>query len=120
MSYERQNHGGGNRRRRKGEANKPLNNRIGLYNHNVEPDYDYHDRRQEVLFETPEQKLRTAIIKLGEVVCLTSCMFITEFVILTLVQDAVEELHRVARHIREQTPVVVPAISEGFRIGCVF
>ncbi|KIM84002.1 hypothetical protein PILCRDRAFT_819029 [Piloderma croceum F 1598] len=80
MSYERQNHGGGNRRRRK------------------EPDYDYHDRRQEVLFETPEQKLRTAIIKLGEV-------------------DAVEELPRVARHIREQTPVVVPAISEGFRIG---
>jgi hypothetical protein len=70
MSYERQNYGGGNRRRRKGEANKSLNNRMGLYNHSVEPDYDYHDRRQEV-FETPEQKLRTAIIKLGEVVCLT-------------------------------------------------
>jgi hypothetical protein len=52
---------------------------MDLYNHNVEPDYDYHDRRQEV-FETPEQKLRTAIIKLGEVVCLTSCTFITEFV----------------------------------------
>jgi nuclear cap-binding protein subunit 1 len=32
----------------------------------------------------------------------------------------VEELPRVVRHIREQTPIVVPAISEGFRIGCVF
>jgi hypothetical protein len=35
-----------------------------------------------------------------------------------LVQDAVEEIPRVANQIREHTPVVVPAISEGFRIGC--
>jgi nuclear cap-binding protein subunit 1 len=69
MSYERQNYGGGNRRRRRGEANKSRINHWFRYNDTSEPDYDYHDRRQEV-FETPEQKLRTAIIKLGEVVSL--------------------------------------------------
>ena len=82
MSYERQSYGGGNRRRRRGEANKSLNERPVSYNHNVEPDYDYHDRRQEV-FETPEQKLRTAIVKLGEVVSLTDCF--CSGILLTLV-----------------------------------
>ncbi|KAF7969405.1 hypothetical protein HWV62_27397 [Athelia sp. TMB] len=72
--------GGGNRRRRR------------------EPEHDYHDRRQDFQ-ETPEQKLRNTIIKLGEV-------------------DAVEELPRLVAHIRAQQPTVgVPSISEGLRIA---
>jgi hypothetical protein len=31
-------------------------------------DYDYHDRRPEVINESPEDRLKTFIIKLGEVV----------------------------------------------------
>lgn len=38
------------------------------YNYAIEPDWDYQDRRQPEVYETPEQKIRTAIIKLGEVV----------------------------------------------------
>ena len=37
----------------------------------------------------------------------------------TPVQDPVEEIPRVAKHIQQHEPIVVPAISEGFRIGCV-
>ncbi|EGO01454.1 hypothetical protein SERLA73DRAFT_166017 [Serpula lacrymans var. lacrymans S7.3] len=59
-------------------------------------DHD-HDRRREPV-ETPEQKIRTSIIKMGEV-------------------DPLQEIPRLAQQIREQVPVVVPAISEGFRIG---
>jgi hypothetical protein len=35
-------------------------------------DFDSHDRRREV-YETPDQKLRLAIIKLGEVVSVQGC-----------------------------------------------
>ncbi|KAF9821012.1 hypothetical protein IEO21_00989 [Rhodonia placenta] len=59
-------------------------------------EYD-NDRRREV-YDTPEQKLRKSIINLGEV-------------------DPVQELPRLAKQIREQVPLSVPAISEGFRIG---
>ncbi|TFL05453.1 MIF4G like-domain-containing protein [Pterulicium gracile] len=55
---------------------------------------DYEDRKRE---ETPEQKTRSAIIKLGEV-------------------DAVEELPRLAAQLA-QPRHRVPAIAEGFRIG---
>lgn len=44
--------------------------------HISDQNYEYHDRRQEVVYETPEQKLRTAIIKLGEVVNYFSFVFL--------------------------------------------
>jgi hypothetical protein len=50
----------------------------------IDPDYDYHDRRQEV-FETPEQKLRTTIIKLGEAVSSFNPAFTPGMCYLTLV-----------------------------------
>ncbi|KAI0922046.1 hypothetical protein AcW2_006852 [Taiwanofungus camphoratus] len=65
--------------------------------HRGTDDYDNHDRRREV-YDTPEQKLRKSIINIGEV-------------------DPVQELPRLTNQIREQVPVSVPAISEGFRIG---
>ncbi|TFY82925.1 hypothetical protein EWM64_g1090 [Hericium alpestre] len=77
MSHERPHHG--NRRRHHRE------------------DYDYHDRRRES-YETPEQKLRIAIIKLGEV-------------------DAVQELPRLVAQIHEHQPPNVSTVSEGLRIG---
>ncbi|EPQ59678.1 hypothetical protein GLOTRDRAFT_71322 [Gloeophyllum trabeum ATCC 11539] len=58
---------------------------------------DFDNPRREV-YETPEQKIRTAIIRLGEV-------------------DVLQEIPRVAKQIREQAEGSVPAISEGFRIG---
>ncbi|KZT27073.1 hypothetical protein NEOLEDRAFT_1131600 [Neolentinus lepideus HHB14362 ss-1] len=57
---------------------------------------DDYERRE--AYETPEQKIRTAIIRLGEV-------------------DVIQEIPRVAKQIREQAVGSVPAISEGFRIG---
>ncbi|KAF5372027.1 hypothetical protein D9615_008085 [Tricholomella constricta] len=58
---------------------------------------DYDDRRRES-YETPEEKLKTAIIKLGEV-------------------DAVEELPRLQKQIQEFEPLNVANVSEAFRIG---
>ncbi|KAF8075867.1 armadillo-type protein [Lyophyllum atratum] len=58
---------------------------------------DYDDRRREP-YETPEEKLRTAIIKLGEV-------------------DAIEELPRLQKQIWEHEPRNVANISEAFRLG---
>jgi nuclear cap-binding protein subunit 1 len=81
-------------------------------------DYDAHDRRRESL-ESPEQMLKNTIIKLGEVV---SPVFLIPIVIVTdahdsLFQDAIQELPRLAKQIREQVPLSVPAISEGIRIA---
>ncbi|KDR74497.1 hypothetical protein GALMADRAFT_250474 [Galerina marginata CBS 339.88] len=57
---------------------------------------DYEDRRRD--FETPDDKLKTAIIKLGEV-------------------DPVEELPRLEQQIRDHVPRNIPILSEAFRIG---
>ncbi|KAI5122169.1 hypothetical protein M0805_007067 [Coniferiporia weirii] len=77
MSHHR--HGGGRRR-------------------NYRDDYD--DRIGREVYETPEQKLRTSIIRFGEV-------------------DATQEVPKVAQEVREQnaSSPSIPAISEGFRIG---
>ncbi|KAF8632011.1 hypothetical protein AX17_004954 [Amanita inopinata Kibby_2008] len=56
---------------------------------------DYDDRRRE-FHETPEQKIRTTIIKFGEV-------------------DPVAELPRLEKQIREHAPLNVPNLSEAFR-----
>ncbi|KAJ3570164.1 hypothetical protein NP233_g4582 [Leucocoprinus birnbaumii] len=58
---------------------------------------DYDDRRREVI-ETPEDRLKTAIIKFGEV-------------------DALEELPRLEKQIRDHEPSDIPLISEAFRIS---
>lgn len=75
MSYERR--GGGGRRRHHRD--------------------DYDDRRREP-YESPDDKLKNAIIKLGEV-------------------DPVEELPRLEKQIREHVPRNIPILSEAFRIG---
>ncbi|KAJ7929117.1 MIF4G like-domain-containing protein [Mycena leptocephala] len=77
MSYDRPYHrGGGNRRRHRD---------------------DYDDRRRDV-YESPADKLKTAIIKFGEV-------------------DVLEELPLIETKIREFTPLVISNLSEAFRIG---
>ncbi|KAG6919498.1 hypothetical protein DXG01_005087 [Tephrocybe rancida] len=71
------------------------NDRRGGYRRRHRDDYD--DRRREP-YETPEEKLKTAIIKLGEV-------------------DALEELPRLQKQIQDFTPLNVGIVSEAFRIG---
>ena len=66
MSYERQYRGGGGHRRRYRGENKSPASVQHAYIHVCVDDYD-HDRNREVV-ETPEQKLRTAIIRMGDVV----------------------------------------------------
>ncbi|PPQ68653.1 hypothetical protein CVT24_005384 [Panaeolus cyanescens] len=78
MSYERHGRGGGYRRR-----------------HRDRDDWD--DRRREQQ-ETPDDKLKIAIIKLGEV-------------------DPIEELPRLEQQIRDHLPRNIPILSEAFRIG---
>ncbi|EIN10194.1 hypothetical protein PUNSTDRAFT_43188 [Punctularia strigosozonata HHB-11173 SS5] len=85
MSYERPwngPHGGGGGRRR----------------HKGGDEFDYDKRGGGAVWETPEQRLRSTIIKLGEV-------------------DADQELARVAQQIREEGESNIPAVAEGFRIG---
>ncbi|KXN84222.1 Nuclear cap-binding protein subunit 1 [Leucoagaricus sp. SymC.cos] len=69
--------------------------RHGGYRRRHKDDYD--ERRREVV-ETPEDRLRTAIIKFGEV-------------------DALEELPRLEKQIREHEPRNIADISEAFRIS---
>ncbi|KAG5721518.1 Nuclear cap-binding protein subunit 1 [Termitomyces sp. T112] len=71
------------------------NERRGGYRRRHRDEYD--DRRRET-YETPEDKLKTAILKLGEV-------------------DAVEELPRLQKQIQEIVPANVALLSESIRIG---
>jgi nuclear cap-binding protein subunit 1 len=76
-------------------------------------DFDLHDRRREA-FESPEQKLKSVILKLGEVV---STYPVAMRLTLTPVQDPIEELPRLTKHIRQQASIGVPAISDAVRTG---
>ncbi|KAH9991616.1 MIF4G like-domain-containing protein [Russula compacta] len=80
MSYERHGggYGGGGRRRRR-------------------DDYEHYDHRREAQ-ESPDQKLKVAIIKFGEV-------------------DAEQELPQLASKLRSQEQPSIPAIAEGFRLA---
>ncbi|KAG6816876.1 hypothetical protein H0H87_002197 [Tephrocybe sp. NHM501043] len=71
------------------------NDRRGGYRRRNRDDYD--DRRREP-FETPEDKLKIAIIKLGEV-------------------DAIEELPRLQKQILDFVPSNVAIVSEAIRVG---
>ncbi|KAF9558221.1 hypothetical protein CPC08DRAFT_743399 [Agrocybe pediades] len=57
---------------------------------------DYEERRRDI--ETPDDRLKTAIIKLGEV-------------------DPVEEIPRLEQQIRDHVPRNIPILAEAFRIG---
>ncbi|KAF9224403.1 hypothetical protein BS17DRAFT_779738 [Gyrodon lividus] len=61
-------------------------------------EHDYHDRRREI-YDTPEQIIKNTIIKMGEV-------------------DPAQEVPRVAKQLCDG-PVIVPAISEGIRLGVI-
>lgn len=55
----------GGRRRNRGEDHTQYNKSVT----DLEPDdYDNHERRRDVFYESPEQKLRSTIFKFGEVV----------------------------------------------------
>ncbi|TDL29146.1 hypothetical protein BD410DRAFT_735868 [Rickenella mellea] len=60
-------------------------------------DDDYDDRRRDV-YESPEEKIRSLIIKFGDA-------------------DAEQELPQVANQLRERALQSIPAVAEGFRIG---
>ncbi|KAJ7229148.1 MIF4G like-domain-containing protein [Mycena pura] len=76
MSYDRPHRGGGYRRRHRD---------------------DYEDRRRDV-YESPVDKLKTTIIKYGDV-------------------DALEELPQLEKHIRESVQHGISTLSEAFRIS---
>lgn len=59
---------------------------------------DYYDDRHREVVESPQEKLRNAILKLSEV-------------------DPVEELPRLETQIRETTPVAINSLSETFHFG---
>ncbi|KAI0699826.1 cap binding protein 80-PB [Cytidiella melzeri] len=73
----------------------------GGYRGRQNRDFDYHDRRQETIHETAEERQRTFIIRLGEV-------------------DPVQELQHFAEqlkgHITEK-PANIPVVSEGLRFA---
>ncbi|KAI0260487.1 MIF4G like-domain-containing protein [Gloeopeniophorella convolvens] len=81
MSYERHSggYGGGGRRRRRGD------------------DHDHYDFRREAP-ESPDQKLKSAIIKFGEV-------------------DAEQELPTLASRIRSHEASSIPVVAEAFRLA---
>jgi hypothetical protein len=77
-------------------------------------DYDHYDHRREAQ-ESPDQKLKAAIIKFGEVV---------RFSILQThsshsdgMQDAEQELPQLAAKLRSQEQPSILAIAEGFRLA---
>ena len=77
-------------------------------------DYDHHDHRREVQ-ESPDQKLKTAIIKFGEVVRIPvppDCLFDSDGK-----QDAEQELPQLAAKLQSQEQPNIPAIAEGFRLA---
>ncbi|KAJ7638392.1 MIF4G like-domain-containing protein [Roridomyces roridus] len=76
MSYDRPHRGGGNRRRYRD---------------------DYDDRRREP-YESPADKLKTSIIKFGDL-------------------DVEQELPTIEKHIRDSAPYNIPNLSEAFRIA---
>lgn len=78
---------------------------------------DYDDRRRDV-YESPADKLKTAIIKFGEVV---SVRVVLCYLCSTQLRskDVLEELPLIETKIREFTPLVISNLSEAFRIGCV-
>ena len=125
MSY----HGGGHRRRQyRGEdtTNCAEGDYLNLRTSSGGDDYGGHDHRRDN-HETPEQKLRKSIINLGEVVRF-NCDFICEqpFKGHYYRQDPIQELTRLANDLRAANNAaaatggsVIPAITEGFRIGSV-
>jgi hypothetical protein len=79
-------------------------------------DYDHYDHRREAQ-ESPDQKLKTAIIKFGEVVCFSVPQARSSY--RDGMQDAEQELPQLAAKLRSQEQPSIPTIAEGFRLAYV-
>jgi nuclear cap-binding protein subunit 1 len=77
-------------------------------------DYDHYDHRREAQ-ESPDQKLKTAIIKFGEVVRFAVPQACSSYRDAT--QDAEQELPQLADKLRSQEQPSIPTIAEGFRLA---
>jgi hypothetical protein len=80
-------------------------------------DYDHYDHRRDVQ-ESPDQKLKAAIIKFGEVVGSPKLQTYS-FSYTVIHQDAEQELPQLAIKLASQEHTSIPAIAEGFRLGYV-
>ena len=77
-------------------------------------DYDHYDHRREPQ-ESPDQKLKAAIIKFGEVVRFAVPQACSSYRDAT--QDAEQELPQLADKLRSQEQPSIPTIAEGFRLA---
>ena len=80
-------------------------------------DYDQYDYRREAP-ESPDQKLKTAIIKFGEEVRVAVPLARSSYRDST--QDAEQELPQLAAKLRSQEQPSIPTIAEGFRLAYAF
>lgn len=80
-------------------------------------DYDQYEHRREAQ-ESPDQKLKTAIIKFGEVVRFAVPQPRSSYRDGT--QDPEQELPQLAAKLRSQEQPSIPIIAEGFRLGYGF
>jgi nuclear cap-binding protein subunit 1 len=90
---------------------------VWLANNNIKhcpDDYDHYDHRREPQ-ESPDQKLKAAIIKFGEVVRIfipLECPLYSDGP-----QDAEQELPQLAARLQSQEQLNIPAVAEGFRLA---
>jgi hypothetical protein len=77
-------------------------------------DFDHYDHRREAQ-ESPDQKLKTAIIRFGEVVRISIPQTRSSYRDAT--QDAEQELPQLAAKLRAQEQPSIPTIAEGFRLA---
>ena len=80
-------------------------------------DYDHYEHRREAQ-ESPDQKLKTAIIKFGEVVRFAVPRARSSYRDGT--QDPEQELPQLAAKLRSQEQPSIPTIAEGFRLAYGF
>jgi hypothetical protein len=80
-------------------------------------DYDQYEHRREAQ-ESPDQKLKTAILKFGEVVRFAVPQARSSYRDGT--QDPEQELPQLAAKLRSQEQPSIPTIAEGFRLGYGF
>ena len=76
---------------------------------------DDHDERRHQ--ETPDEILKNAILKLGEVVSPWAYSKSVTWHKVHLDQDPIEELSRIEQQIRDHVPRNIPNVSEAFRLG---
>jgi hypothetical protein len=102
------------RRRRRGEIVLLGRSTTTLNNIKHRPDDDHYDHRREAP-ESPDQKLKTAIIKFGEVVRVAMPWAYSSYRNGT--QDADQELPQLSAKLCSQEQPSIPMIAEGFRFA---